>query len=327
MSKKEDNKQDNVLEDSIASLEKQFGKGIITNLENGEVADIDWVSTGHIKLDQALGKGIPRGRIIEIYGAASSGKSTLALAIIKQFQDLGEKAAYIDSEFGYDKNYAEKCGVINKDIIFCQPDYTEQALGVVETLVESGKIGVIVVDSVASMAPKVEVEGEIGDSHMGLQARLMSQTFRRLTSKINKSNTTVIFINQTRMKIGVMYGSPETTTGGQALGFYASIRIKLSRIGTNKKGDEVLATNVKAVVTKNKVAPPYKEALFDIYFDSGVCRVSDLIEVGVERNILKKSGAWYSYKDKNIAQGKEKLRELLKENKELFDEIKQEVIK
>lgn len=324
MVKQKEEQLDNILDNAIKDIEKSYGKGIITNLEDGEVADVEWVSTGNLSLDSAMGKGLPRGKIIEIFGSESSGKSTLALSFIRQFQELGEKAVYIDSEFAYDKIYAEKCGVNNKDLIFCQPDYTEQALDIIEKFVESGKVGIIVVDSVASMAPKAEIDGESGDSHMGLQARLMSQAFRRLTSKIHKSKTCVVFINQTRMKIGVMFGSPETTTGGRSLGFYASIRIKLARIGTNKKGDEVLATNIKASIVKNKVSAPYKEATFDIYFDSGICRVTDLINVAVDRKILMKKGAWYEYKEKNIAQGLENLRQLLKENTELFEEIKKE---
>ncbi|MFA5048568.1 MAG: recombinase RecA [Patescibacteria group bacterium] len=325
MAKKEKEVIDSVLDSTLKELEKSYGKGIITNLEDDESLQIDKVSCGHMSLDKALGGGIPRGRILEFYGANSSGKSTLALSVIREFQLLGENVVYLDAEYAFDKDYAQKNGVDVAKLIFCQPEYTEQGLDIVEKFVESGKIGLIVVDSIAAMSPKAEIEGEAGDSHMGLQARLMSQAFRRLTGKIHKSNTTVIFINQTRKNIGVMWGSPITTTSGEALKFYSSIRVELAKTGMNKKGDVVLATTVKAKIVKNKVAAPYKDATFDIYFDSGICRITDLVNVALEKDVIKKSGAWFSYEGNNISQGLENLRDLLKENKELFEKIKKEV--
>ena len=324
---KKQNEQMDILGDAIKALEKDYGKGIITNLEDGEVLNIERVSCGHMKLDEALGGGVPRGRIIEVYGAESSGKSTLTLSMAREFQRLGEVVVYLDAEHAFDKEYAVKNGVDTAKLVFSQPDHTEQGLTIVERFIESGKVGLIIIDSIAAMPPKAELEGEAGSSHMGLQARLMSQTMRRLIAKIHNSKTTVVFINQMRKKIGVMFGSPNTTTSGEALKYYASIRIQLARTGTNKKGDEVLATNIKAKIVKNKTASPYKEAMFDIYFDSGICRMTDLINVAIERKVLVKSGAWYSYNEANIAQGLEKLRELLKTDQKLFDEIKEEIKK
>ena len=324
MSKKEGN-----LAKSMDMIEKAYGVESCYRYGDGiPIRKISAISTSSIAINEAIGiGGVPRGRIIEVYGAESSGKSTLTLSMAREFQRLGEVVVYLDAEHAFDKEYAVKNGVDTAKLVFSQPDHTEQGLTIVERFIESGKVGLIIIDSIAAMPPKAELEGEAGSSHMGLQARLMSQTMRRLIAKIHNSKTTVVFINQMRKKIGVMFGSPNTTTSGEALKYYASIRIQLARTGTNKKGDEVLATNIKAKIVKNKTASPYKEAMFDIYFDSGICRMTDLINVAIERKVLVKSGAWYSYNEANIAQGLEKLRELLKTDQKLFDEIKEEIKK
>ncbi|MBP6777493.1 MAG: recombinase RecA [Piscinibacter sp.] len=308
---------------ALAQIEKQFGKGSIMRLGEGEaIRDIEVVSTGSLGLDIALGVGgLPRGRVVEIYGPESSGKTTLTLQVIAEMQKQGGVSAFIDAEHALDAQYAEKLGVNLQDLLISQPDTGEQALEIVDALVRSGSVDLIVIDSVAALTPKAELEGDMGDSLPGLQARLMSQALRKLTATIQKTNTMVIFINQIRMKIGVMFGSPETTTGGNALKFYASVRLDIRRIGSIKKGDEVIGNETKVKVVKNKVAPPFKTAEFDILYGEGISREGEIIDMGVEARVIEKSGAWYAYKGEKIGQGKDNAREFLRENADLAVEI------
>ena len=315
------------LQAALAQIEKQFGKGSIMRLGEGEVIeDIQVVSTGSLGLDIALGVGgLPRGRVIEIYGPESSGKTTLTLQVIAEMQKEGGTCAFIDAEHALDIQYAQKLGVNLQDLLISQPDTGEQALEIVDALVRSGSIDLIVIDSVAALTPKAELEGEMGDSLPGLQARLMSQALRKLTATIKKTNTMVIFINQIRMKIGVMFGNPETTTGGNALKFYASVRLDIRRTGNIKKGEEVIGSETKVKVVKNKVAPPFKTAEFDILYGEGISRQGEIIDMGVEARILDKSGAWYAYNGEKIGQGKDNAREFLRENPEIAREIENKV--
>ena len=315
------------LQAALAQIEKQHGKGAIMRLGEGEVIDdIEVVSTGSLGLDIALGVGgLPRGRVVEIYGPESSGKTTLTLQVIAEMQKLGGTCAFIDAEHALDVQYAQKLGVNLQELLISQPDTGEQALEIVDALVRSGSVDLVVIDSVAALTPKAEIEGEMGDSLPGLQARLMSQALRKLTGSINRTNTMVIFINQIRMKIGVMFGSPETTTGGNALKFYASVRLDIRRIGSIKKGEEVIGNETKVKVVKNKVSPPFKTAEFDILYGQGISREGEVIDMGVEAKILEKSGSWYAYNGEKIGQGKDNAREFLKENPELAIEIENKV--
>src|SRR6516164_8589638 len=312
---------------ALSQIEKQFGKGSVMRLgDAGATYEVDSIPTGSLGLDIALGVGgIPRGRVIEIFGPESSGKTTLTLAIIASAQSHGGTAAFVDAEHALDPVYAEKLGVKVNDLLVSQPDTGEQALEITDMLVRSGAIDVIIIDSVAALTPKAEIEGEMGDQHMGLQARLMSQALRKLTANIKRSNTLVIFINQIRMKIGVMFGNPETTTGGNALKFYASVRIDIRRIGSIKKGEEVIGNETRVKVVKNKVAPPFKVADFDILYNEGISREGEIIEMGVNHRIVEKSGAWFAYKGEKIGQGKDNTREFLKENPGLAQEIEQKI--
>jgi recombination protein RecA len=299
---------------AIAQIEKQFGKGSIMKLGTAEIpADIAAIPTGSLGLDLALGiGGLPRGRVIEIYGPESSGKTTLTLHVIAEAQKAGGTAAFIDAEHALDLTYAEKLGVNTAELLVSQPDTGEQALEITETLVRSGALDIIVIDSVAALVPRAELEGEMGDAHMGLQARLMSQALRKLTASISRSHTSVIFINQIRMKIGVMFGNPETTTGGNALKFYASVRLDIRRIESIKEAQEVLGSRVRVKVVKNKMAPPFKQAEFDVMFSEGISKTGELIDLGVDRKIIEKSGAWFSYGSERIGQGREAARDFLK---------------
>jgi recombination protein RecA len=318
-----DANRERALDLAVSQIEKQFGKGAIMKLgETAHIKDIQVVSTGSIGLDLALGVGgVPRGRVIEIYGPESSGKTTLALQIVAQTQKLGGIGAFIDAEHALDVGYARKLGVKTEDLLISQPDHGEQALEIAETLVRSGAVDILVVDSVAALVPRAEIEGEMGDPQMGLQARLMSQALRKLTATISRSNTIVIFINQIRMKIGVMFGNPETTTGGNALKFYASVRLDIRRIGAIKQGDEVIGSRTKVRVVKNKVAPPFKEAEFDILYGSGISREGELIDIGSEWNIVEKSGAWYAVDGERIGQGRENAKEFLRDHPETAEQI------
>jgi recombination protein RecA len=313
---------------ALSQIEKQFGKGAIMKLgEGGVVKDVPVISTGSLGLDIALGiGGVPRGRVVEIYGPESSGKTTLALQIVAEAQKLGGMGAYIDAEHALDLGYAKKLGVQTDDLLVSQPDHGEQALEIAETLVRSGAIDVLVIDSVAALVPKAEIEGEMGDSHMGLQARLMSQALRKLTGTIARSMTVVIFINQIRMKIGVMFGNPETTTGGNALKFYASVRMDIRRIGALKDGDNVIGGRTRVKVVKNKVAPPFKEAEFDILYGTGISRDGEIVDLGSETGIVEKSGAWYSYGSERIGQGREAAKQFLKDHPETANEIMAKVM-
>jgi recombination protein RecA len=315
------------LQAALAQIEKQFGKGSIMRLGEGEaIEDIQVVSTGSLGLDIALGVGgLPRGRVVEIYGPESSGKTTLTLQVIAEMQKLDGVCAFIDAEHALDIQYAQKLGVNLQDLLISQPDTGEQALEIVDALVRSGSLDLIVIDSVAALTPKAELEGEMGDSLPGLQARLMSQALRKLTATIKKTNTMVIFINQIRMKIGVMFGNPETTTGGNALKFYASVRLDIRRTGSIKKGDEVIGSETKVKVVKNKVAPPFKTAEFDILYGEGISREGEIIDMGVNAKVLDKSGAWYAYNGEKIGQGKDNAREFLRENADLAHEIENKV--
>ncbi|MHB0973470.1 MAG: recombinase RecA [Thiobacillus sp.] len=312
---------------ALGQIEKQFGKGSVMRLGDHDVSrDIQAVSTGSLGLDIALGVGgLPRGRVIEIYGPESSGKTTLTLQVIAEMQKMGGTAAFIDAEHALDPNYAQKLGVDVDNLLVSQPDTGEQALEIADMLVRSGSVDVVVVDSVAALTPKAEIEGEMGDSHMGLQARLMSQALRKLTANIKRTNTLVIFINQIRMKIGVMFGNPETTTGGNALKFYASVRLDIRRVGAIKKGDEIIGNETKVKVVKNKVSPPFKEAFFDILYGQGISREGEIIELGVAHKLVDKSGAWYAYNGEKIGQGKDNAREYLKEHPEIAHEIEARV--
>ena len=315
------------LQAALSQIEKQFGKGTIMRLGDGEIVeDIQVVSTGSLGLDVALGVGgLPRGRVVEIYGPESSGKTTLTLQVISEMQKLSGTCAFIDAEHALDSQYAQKLGVNLQELLISQPDTGEQALEIVDALVRSGSVDLIVVDSVAALTPKAELEGEMGDSLPGLQARLMSQALRKLTATIKKSNCMVIFINQIRMKIGVMFGSPETTTGGNALKFYASVRLDIRRTGTIKKGDDAIGNETKVKVVKNKVAPPFKTAEFDILFGEGISREGEVIDMGVTAKIVDKSGAWYAYQGEKIGQGRDNAREFLRENPALAREIENKV--
>ncbi len=315
------------LQAALSQIEKQFGKGSIMRLGEGEVIeDIQVVSTGSLGLDIALGVGgLPRGRVVEIYGPESSGKTTLTLQVIAEMQKQAGTCAFIDAEHALDIQYAQKLGVNLQELLISQPDTGEQALEIVDALVRSGSVDLIVIDSVAALTPKAELEGEMGDSLPGLQARLMSQALRKLTATIKKTNTMVIFINQIRMKIGVMFGNPETTTGGNALKFYASVRLDIRRTGNIKKGEEIIGSETKVKVVKNKVAPPFKVAEFDILYGEGISREGEIIDMGVTANIVDKSGAWYAYKGEKIGQGKDNAREFLRENPELSREIENKV--
>jgi recombination protein RecA len=317
----DDNKR-KALASALGQIEKQFGKGAVMRLGDRTNEAIDTVSTGSLGLDIALGiGGLPRGRVIEIYGPESSGKTTLTLQVIANCQKNGGTAAFVDAEHALDPSYAEKLGVNVADLLISQPDTGEQALEIADMLVRSGAVDVVVVDSVAALTPKAEIEGEMGDSHVGLHARLMSQALRKLTANIKKSNCLVVFINQIRMKIGVMFGSPETTTGGNALKFYASVRLDIRRIGAVKKGDEVIGSETRVKVVKNKVAPPFRQAEFEILYGEGTSREGEIIELGVKENLIDKSGAWYSYNGDRIGQGKENVRQFLRDNPAIADEI------
>ena len=322
-----DENKTKALQAALAQIEKQFGKGSIMKMGEGlAIDDIQTVSTGSLGLDIALGiGGLPRGRVVEIYGPESSGKTTLCLHIVAEIQKAGGVAAYIDAENALDPGYAAKLGVNVPDLLISQPDTGEQGLEITDMLVRSGGIDLIVIDSVAALTPKAEIEGEMGDQLPGLQARLMSQALRKLTSNIKRTNTLVIFINQIRMKIGVMFGNPETTTGGNALKFYASVRMDIRRTGAIKNGDEVIGNETKVKVVKNKVAPPFREARFDILYGEGISRQGEVVELGVEHKIVEKSGAWYSYKGEKIGQGKDKTREFLREHPEMAIEIENRV--
>ena len=312
---------------ALFQIEKQFGKGSIMRLGAGEVVEaIEVVSTGSLGLDIALGVGgLPRGRVVEIYGPESSGKTTLTLQVVAQMQKLGGTCAFIDAEHALDAQYAQKLGVNLQEMLISQPDTGEQALEIVDALVRSGSVDLVVIDSVAALTPKAELEGEMGDSLPGLQARLMSQALRKLTGTVKKTNTMVIFINQIRMKIGVMFGSPETTTGGNALKFYCSVRLDIRRTGSIKRGEEVIGSETKVKVVKNKVAPPFKTAEFDILYGEGISREGEIIDLGVEAKIVEKSGAWYAYKGEKIGQGKDNSREFLRENPDIALEIENRV--
>ncbi len=322
-----DENRSKALAAALAQIEKQFGKGSIMRMGDGSIADdIQSVSTGSLGLDVALGiGGLPRGRVVEIYGPESSGKTTLTLSVIAEMQKMGGTAAFIDAEHALDPQYAQKLGVNVSELLISQPDTGEQALEIADMLVRSSAVDVIVIDSVAALTPKAEIEGEMGDSHVGLQARLMSQALRKLTANIKRTNTLVIFINQIRMKIGVMFGSPETTTGGNALKFYASVRLDIRRIGAIKKGDEVVGSETRVKVVKNKVSPPFKEAIFDILYGEGVSREGEIIELGVAHKFIDKSGAWYAYQGEKIGQGKDNAREFLREHPDMAKEIETQI--
>ncbi len=322
-----DQNKEKALKMALSQIEKQFGSGSIMRMGNeNAVAPVDAVSTGSLSIDIALGiGGFPRGRVVEIYGPESSGKTTLTLHAVAEIQKAGGTAAFVDAEHALDPSYAEKVGVNVEDLLVSQPDTGEQALEITDMLVRSAAVDLVVVDSVAALTPKAEIEGDMGDTHVGLQARLMSQALRKLTGNIKRSNTLVIFINQIRMKIGVMFGNPETTTGGNALKFYSSVRIDIRRTGALKKGDEIIGNETRVKVVKNKVAPPFKQANFDIMYNEGISRHSELIELGVQNNIIEKTGAWYSYGGDRLGQGKENVRIYLKENPELAEEIEQKI--
>ena len=318
----DENKQ-KALGAALSQIEKQFGTGSIMRMgDGGAIPDIEVISTGSLTLDIALGVGgVPRGRVVEIFGPESSGKTTLALHCVAEAQKLGGTAAFIDAEHALDPQYAERLGIDIDELLVSQPDTGEQALEITDMLVRSGAVDIVVVDSVAALTPKAEIEGEMGDTHVGLQARLMSQALRKLTGNIKRSNTLVVFINQIRMKIGVMFGNPETTTGGNALKFYASVRLDIRRVGSLKRGDEVIGNETRVKVVKNKVAPPFKQANFDILYNEGVSLESELIDLGVDHNLIEKTGAWYSYHGDRLGQGKDNVRQYLKENAEVAAEL------
>lgn len=322
-----DENRSKALGDALAQIDRQFGKGSVMRLGDSTAnKDIEVISTGSLGLDVALGVGgLPRGRVIEIYGPEASGKTTLTLQVIAECQKNGGTAAFIDAEHALDPSYAQKLGVNIEDLLVSQPDTGEQALEIADMLVRSGGVDVVIIDSVAALTPKAEIEGEMGDHHMGLQARLMSQALRKITGNIKRSNTLVIFINQIRMKIGVMFGNPETTTGGNALKFYASVRLDIRRIGAIKKGEEVLGSETRVKVVKNKVAPPFKTVNFDIIYGEGISKEGEIIDIGVQLNIIDKSGAWYSYNGERIGQGKDNVRAYLKENTAKTSEIEAKI--
>jgi recombination protein RecA len=327
VSNRDTGNRDRAIDLAVSQIEKQFGKGSIMKLgEDALIRDVETISTGSLGLDLALGVGgLPRGRVIEIYGPESSGKTTLALQVIAQAQRKGGICAFIDAEHALDVVYGRKLGVKTEDLLISQPDHGEQALEIAETLVRSGAIDVLVVDSVAALVPRAEIEGDMGDPQMGLQARLMSQALRKLTGTIAKSNTIVIFINQIRMKIGVMFGNPETTTGGNALKFYSSVRLDIRRIAAIKQGDQIVGSRTKVKIVKNKVAPPFREAEFDILYGTGISKEGELVDIGAELGIVEKSGAWYSFQGERIGQGRENTKEFLKENRETAELIERRV--
>ena len=315
------------LKATIDKIDKDYGKGTIMRMGDNAVIDMEVISTGSIALDYALGVGgLPKGRVIEVYGPESSGKTTLAIHAMAQAQKSGGIAAFIDAEHAFDRFYAGNLGVDTDNLLISQPDNGEQALEITDHLVRSGAVDIIVVDSVAALTPKAEIEGDMGDSRMGLQARLMSQALRKLTSSINKTNTTVIFINQLREKIGVMFGNPETTTGGNALKFYASVRLDIRRIGQIKVGDEVVGNKTRVKVVKNKVAPPFRKAEFEIMFGEGISQLGEVIDLGVEYDIIKKSGSWFSYGENKLGQGRDSVKSILKDNPELMEEIHNKIV-
>ena len=318
-----DENKEKALQAALSQIERQFGKGSVMRMGDAEVErDLSVVSTGSLGLDIALGiGGLPRGRVVEIYGPESSGKTTLTLSVIAQTHRQGGTAAFIDAEHALDPGYAGRLGVNVDELLVSQPDTGEQALEIADMLVRSAAVDVVVIDSVAALTPKAEIEGEMGDSHMGLQARLMSQALRKLTANIKRSNTLVIFINQIRMKIGVMFGNPETTTGGNALKFYSSVRLDIRRIGAIKKGDEILGNQTRVKVVKNKVAPPFKQCEFDILYNDGISKEGELLDLGVGANVVEKSGAWYSYQGDRIGQGRDNARQFLKDNPEIAEKI------
>jgi recombination protein RecA len=318
-----DDNRKQALAAALTQIERQFGKGAIMRLGDGSaIADVQVISTGSLTLDVALGiGGLPRGRVVEIYGPESSGKTTLTLQVIAECQKVGGTAAFVDAEHALDPQYAENLGVNVEDLLVSQPDTGEQALEITDMLVRSGAVDIVVIDSVAALTPKAEIEGEMGDHHVGLQARLMSQALRKLTANIKRSNCMVVFINQIRMKIGVMFGSPETTTGGNALKFYSSVRLDIRRIGAIKKGDEIVGNQTRVKVVKNKMAPPFKKAEFEILYGEGISREGELIDLGVEHNMVDKAGAWYSYKGDRIGQGKENVRQFLKDHPAMAEDI------
>ncbi|MBD3585442.1 recombinase RecA [Salinimonas sp. HHU 13199] len=321
-----DDNKSKALSAAVGQIEKQFGKGAIMRLGDNQAMDIEAVSTGSLSIDIALGiGGLPCGRVVEIYGPESSGKTTLTLQVIAEAQKKGKTCAFVDAEHALDPVYAEKLGVNIDDLLVSQPDTGEQALEICDMLVRSGAVDVVIVDSVAALTPKAEIEGEMGDSHVGLQARLMSQALRKLTANIKRSNTLCIFINQIRMKIGVMFGNPETTTGGNALKFYSSVRLDIRRIGAVKEGDEVVGNETRVKVVKNKVAPPFKQAEFMIRYGEGISKEAELIDLGVKQKLVDKAGAWYSYKGDRIGQGKANVINFLKENKDIANEIEQKI--
>lgn len=312
---------------TIDKIEKGYGKGTIMKMGDKAVADVPFISSGSISLDMALGiGGFPKGRVIEIFGPEASGKTTLAIHVIAEAQKSGGIAAVIDAEHAFDRFYAENLGVDVENLLISQPDNGEQALEIVDHLIRSGAIDVVVIDSVAALTPKAEIEGEMGDSRMGLQARLMSQALRKLTANISKTNTCCIFINQLREKIGVMFGNPETTTGGNALKFYASVRVDIRRIGQLKEGEEIKGTRTRVKIVKNKLAPPFRKAEFDIIYGEGISQIGEIIDLGVDYDILKKSGSWFSYGDTKLGQGREGVKQILLDNPELADELKQKII-
>jgi recombination protein RecA len=322
-----DDNRKKALNAALSQIEKQFGKGAVMRMGDGTaVRNVEVISTGSLGLDIALGVGgVPRGRVVEIYGPESSGKTTLTLQVVAEAQKKGGTAAFVDAEHALDPVYAQKLGVNVDELLVSQPDTGEQALEIVDMLVRSGAVDVVVVDSVAALTPKAEIEGEMGDSHVGLQARLMSQALRKLTANIKRSNCVVIFINQIRMKIGVMFGNPETTTGGNALKFYASVRLDIRRIGSIKKGEEVVGSETRVKVVKNKVAPPFRQAEFEILYGEGISRAGEIVDLGVQQGIVDKSGAWYSYKGERIGQGKDNARQFLKDNPQIAAEIEAQV--
>ena len=325
---KADSSKDKAVELAVSQIERQYGKGAIMRLgEDSMPGAMPIISTGSLALDLALGVGgLPKGRVVEIFGPESSGKTTLALHVVAEAQKQGGVSAFIDAEHALDVHYAKRLGVKTDDLLISQPDTGEQALEITDILVRSGAVDVIVIDSVAALVPKAEIEGEMGDAHMGLQARLMSQALRKLTATISKSNTIVVFVNQIRMKIGVMFGNPETTSGGNALKFYSSVRLDVRRIAAIKQGQDVVGNRTKVRVVKNKVAPPFKEVEFDLIYGEGISREGDIIDLAVEKNLVEKSGTWYAYHDQRIGQGRENAKQFLKENPKILEQMEQEIL-
>lgn len=321
-----DSPKDRALDSMLGQIERQFGKGSIMRMGDGQAEKIESISTGSLSLDCAIGiGGVPRGRIIELYGPESSGKTTLTLHITAECQKQGGTAAFVDAEHALDPSYAEKLGVDVDSLLISQPDTGEQALEITDMLVRSGAVDLVIVDSVAALTPKAEIEGDMGDHHVGLQARLMSQALRKLTANIKRSNATVVFINQIRMKIGVMFGNPETTTGGNALKFYSSVRMDIRRTGALKRGDEIYGNETAVKIVKNKVSPPFKKATFEIIYNQGISREGEIVDLGVKHGIIEKSGAWYSYNQSRLGQGKDNVRTLLEDNPELAQEIEAKI--